>query len=57
MKLRHKTHEGRQNKGTQKIWIFRAIGVIRGLFFEGQWAKVGLRVERASRGSSEVLRE
>jgi hypothetical protein len=36
---------------------FRVIGVIRGLFFEDQWTKVVLRVERASRGSTEVLRE
>jgi len=38
----------------------RAIGVIRGLFFEGRRAKLRkslLRVERASRGSTEVLRE
>jgi hypothetical protein len=49
-----------KTKGPRKFnssWIFRAIGAIRGLFFEDQWTKVALRVESASRGSTEVLRE
>jgi hypothetical protein len=51
-------HTGDAKTGPRKFnpaGSFGAIGVIRGLFFEDQWTKVVLRVESASRGSTEVL--